>query len=67
MNIEELYDLVISALVIRSVFIKRKKQSYGNKYGDYRYLAIYCIAMGEVYIIQDNMYNQTYRIGMYGS
>lgn len=67
MNIERLYDLVTSALIIRSVFIQRKKQSYGNKYGNYRYLAIYCIAMGEVYIIQDNMYNQIYRIGMYES
>lgn len=67
MNIERLYDLVTSALIIRSVFIQRRKQPYGNKYGDYRYLAIYCIAMGEVYIIQDNMYNQIYRIGMYES
>lgn len=67
MNIERLYDLVISALVIRSVFIKRKKQSYGNKYGDYRFLGIRTLLMGDVYLIYDSIYNQTYRIGRYES
>lgn len=67
MNIERLYDLVIPALVTRTVFIKRRKQPYGNKYGDYRYLAIRTIAMGDVYIIEDCRYNQIYRIGRYES
>lgn len=67
MNIERLYDLVIPALVTRTVFIKRRKQPYGNKYGDYRYLAIRTIAMGDVYLIYDSIYNQTYRIGRYES
>lgn len=67
MNIEELYDLIMATLISRTVLVKRK-ELYGNKYGDdYTFLGIRTLLMGDVYLIYDSMYNQTYRIGRYES
>lgn len=66
MNIEELYDLITAALISRTVLVKRKNP-YGNKYSDYTFLGIRTLLMGDVYLIYDSIYNQTYRIGRYES
>lgn len=66
MNIEELYDLITTALISRTVLVKRKNP-YGNKYGDHTFLGIRTLLMGDVYLIYDSIYNQTYRIGRYES